>query len=136
MLGLEFGGDLRYELDDVINWPLFIDAGFYYTNKMSGGVQSRTLGDLAEQSETVALIACIEHGIDPADYSGYDGDHRCLVVEIPISVGMKVPIKPHWFVYGNASVSIFKGGFDITVDIDEKYANVLATHVDASAGTD
>ena len=55
--------------------------------------------------------------------------------EIPISLGMKVPIKPHWFVYGNAGVSIFKGGFDITVDIDEKYANVLATHVDASAGT-
>ena len=136
MLGLEFGGDLRYELDDVINWPLFIDAGFYYTNKMSGGVQSRTLGDLAEQSETVALIAAL-NGIDPADYSQgtmattWDASWW----EIPISVGMKVPIKPHWFVYGNAGVSIFKGGFDITVDIDEKYANVLATHVDASAGT-
>ena len=134
MLGMEFGGDLRYELDDVINWPLFIDAGFYYTGKMSGGEQSRTLGDLAEQSETVALAAAV-NGLDPADYSGgtMATTWNASWWEIPISLGMKVPIKPHWFVYGNAGVSIFKGGFDITVDIDENYANVLGTHIDTSA---
>jgi hypothetical protein len=69
MLGLELGGDLRYEFDDLINWPLFLKAGVYHTGKMSGGEQSRTLGDLAEQSETVAAIAAL-NGLDPADYSG------------------------------------------------------------------
>jgi hypothetical protein len=136
MLGLELGGDLRYEFDDLINWPLFLKAGVYHTGKMSGGEQSRTLGDLAEQSETVAAIAAL-NGLDPADYSGgtMATTWNASWWEIPISLGIKVPVKPHWFVYGSAGVSIFKGGFDITVDIDENYANVLGTHVDAEALT-
>jgi hypothetical protein len=136
MLGLEKGGDLRYELDDVIKFPLFISAGFYHTGKLSGGEQSRTMGDVVPNLPDL-YINVIENitGNSAEDYAGgtMKTTWNASWWEIPISLGMKVPIKPHWFVYGKAGVSIFNGGFDITVDIDEKYANVLGTHVDAAA---
>jgi|GEM_PF-3323850 len=136
MLGLEKGGDLRYEFDDVIKFPLFLSAGFYHTGKMSGGEQSRTMGDVVPNLPDL-YTGVIENitGNSADDYAGgtmkttWDASWW----EIPISLGMKVPIKPHWFVYGKAGVSIFNGGFDITIDVDEKYANVLGTHVDAAA---
>ena len=133
MLGLEKGGDLRYELDDVIKFPLFFSAGFYHTGKMSGGEQSRTLGDVAAGFSALDTLLAITEGNDNTteDYIGgtMNTTWDASWWEIPISLGMKVPIKPHWFVYGKAGVSIFNGGFDITVDIDEKYANVLGSHV-------
>ena len=130
LLGVEFGADVRYELDEIINFPLFVDAGFYYTSRMSGGQQSRTLGDIAEQSELIAGVAAA-YGLDPADYSGGTmvTEWNAAWMEIPISVGIKVPVKPHTFAYGSAGVSIFSGGFDIGIDVDEKYANVLNTHI-------
>ena len=135
MLGLEKGGDLRYELDDVINFPLFITAGFYHTGKISGGEQSRTMGDVVGNLPDTYVFA-IETltGNSTDDYVGgtMKTTWNASWWEIPISVGMKVPIKPHWFVYGKAGVSIFNGGFDITVDVDENYANVLGSHVDAA----
>ena len=135
MLGLEKGGDLRYELDDLINVPLFLKVGFYHTHKMSGGEQSRTMGDVVPN-----LPDTYQAGIEFATGSSVDDfaggtmktTWNASWTEIPISVGMKVPVRPHLFVYGSAGVSIFKGGFDITVDIDEQYANVLATHVDVT----
>jgi len=131
LLGLEIGGDLRYELDDVIDFPLFIDAGFYYSTKVAGGSQSRTFGDIAEQSETVQAIATV-YGLDTADYVGGTmiTEWSAAWIEVPISLGIKVPSKkPHTFAYGNAGVSIFSGGFDIGINADEKYLNVLNTHI-------
>jgi len=136
MLGLEKGLDLRYEFDDLINFPLFLKVAFYHTHKMSGGEQSRTMGDVVPNLPDT-YVAAIEFltGTDAEQYAGgtMKTTWDASWTEIPISVGMKVPVKPHWFVYGNAGVSFFNGGFDITVDIDEKYANVLATHVDTAS---
>lgn len=135
MLGLEKGGDLRYELDDVINFPLFISAGFYHTGKISGGEQSRTMGNVVENlPDTYRGAIELLTGNSTEDYVGgkMDTTWNASWWEIPISLGMKVPIKPHWFVYGKAGLSIFNGGFDITIDVDEKYANVLGSHVDAA----
>jgi len=138
MLGLEKGGDLRYELDDVINFPLFISAGFYHTGKLSGGEQSRTMGDVVPNLPDL-YVGAIETitGNAAEDYAGgtMSTTWDASWWEIPVSLGMKVPIKPHWFVYGKFGVSIFNGGFDITVDIDEKYANVLGSHVDTATLT-
>lgn len=136
MLGLEKGGDLRYELDDVIKFPLFITAGFYHTGKMSGGEQSRTMGDVVDNlPDTYKSAIEFLTGNPTSDYIGgtMKTTWDASWYEIPISLGMKVPIKPHWFVYGKAGVSIFNGGFDITIDVDEKYANVLGSHVDAAS---
>jgi len=131
MLGLEIGGDARYEFDDVIDFPLFLDVGFYYSTRMSGGQQSRTLGNIAEQSETIQLISAV-YGLDTADYVGGKmiTEWNASWMEIPISVGLKTPTKrPLTYAYGNIGVSIFSGGFDIGINADEKYLNVLNTHV-------
>jgi hypothetical protein len=133
LLGAEFGGDLRYEFDDLIDWPLFLKTGFYYTTRVSGGEQSRTFGDLAEQSQTVRDLAAI-NGLDPEDYSGgtMKTNWNARWWEIPISIGAKVHIKPHTFAYGYAGISIFKGGFDVGIDVDDTYSRILGTHVDTS----
>jgi hypothetical protein len=133
MLGAEWGGDVRYELDDAINFPMFIEAGFYYTGKISGGEQSRTFGDVANQSETIGTLAAL-YGLDTNDYSGgtmkttWDASWW----EIPVSLGFKVPVKPHLYGYGWVGVSWFNGGFSIDADVDETYARILATHIDES----
>ena len=105
MLGLEKGGDLRYELDDVIKFPLFISAGFYHTGKLSGGEQSRTMGDVVPNLPDL-YINVIENitGNSAEDYAGgtMKTTWNASWWEIPISLGMKVPIKPHWYVYGKA----------------------------------
>ena len=131
MLGVEIGGDARYEFDELIDFPLFLDAGFYYTTRMSGGQQSRTFGNIAGQSETIGTLAAV-FGLDTADYVGgvMETNWNASWIEIPISVGIKVPTKnPHSYAYGNVGVSIFSGGFEIGINADEKYLNVLNTHV-------
>lgn len=135
LLGGEIGGDVRFEFDEVLDFPVFLEAGFYYTGRISGGQQSRTLGDIAEQSETISTIALV-YGLDPAEYSGGTmiTEWNAAWIEVPISVGIKVPVKPHTFAYGSAGVSIFSGGFDIGLDVDEKYANVLNTHIVDNGG--
>jgi hypothetical protein len=130
LLGVEVGGDVRYELDDV-GLPLFVDAGLYYSSRMSGGQQSRTLGDIAAQSEDLALIAAV-YGLDVNDFVGGTmiTEWSAAWIEVPISVGIKASVpRPHTFAYGSAGVSVFSGGFDIGIDVDEKYANVLNTHI-------
>src|SRR5690606_9322164 len=53
-------------------------------------------------------------------------------LEIPITVGVKVPVTKmkYTFAYGGVGVSLFRGGFSVDLDADERYANVLATHLD------
>lgn len=133
MLGMEWGGDIRYELDDAIDFPLFLEAGFYYTGKISGGEQSRTFGDVANQSETITTLAAL-YGLDPNDFSGgtMKTTWNASWWEIPVSLGIKVPVKPHLYTYGWIGVSWFNGGFSIDANIDETYSRILATHIDQS----
>ena len=137
MLGLELGGRLRYELDDLIKFPLYIQSGFHYTQRISGGYQKRVLGDAAETNGTLALLFALNQ-MEAADYSGgtmitqYDASWY----EIPFTLGIKVPLKKKYtFAYGSFGLSYFSGGFSVMMDVDEAYANVLATHVDAEALT-
>ena len=131
LLGMEFGGDVRYELDDVINFPLFIEAGFYYTTSISGGHQERVLGDAAAENEDLQLLLPL-NGMSGDDFVGGKmvTDYAASWYEIPVSLGVKVPVKRDYsFAYGSVGFSYFNGGFEVGMDIDEKYANALATHV-------
>ena len=137
MLGLELGGRLRYELDDLIKFPLFLQAGAHYTQRISGGYQERTLGNIASSDEIAILFALNQ--LDPADYSGGTmiTQYDAAWLEIPVTLGIKVPLKkrPYSFAYGSLGVSYFSGGFSVMMDVDEVYANVLTTHVDLDAYT-
>ena len=136
LLGLEFGLDGRYELDVDTGLPLFIETGFYYTRRISGGRQSRTLGDIATQSEDLVTLFCF-NWLDAEEYvcgtmvTQWDASW----IEVPISVGVKAKTsRPNTFAYGSVGVSVFSGGFDIGIDVDEKYANVVNTHLIESDG--
>ena len=134
MLGIELGSRLRYELDDVIKFPLFVQSGFHYSQRMSGGYQERTLGDITTNDEFALLFAINQ--MDPLEYSGgtmitqYDASW----IEVPLSLGIKVPMKRKYtFAYGSFGASYFSGGFSVMMDVDEAYANVLSTHIDLDA---
>ena len=129
LLGAELGGDIRYELDD-LGVPLFIKTGFYYTSRMSGGEQSRTLGNLPENNQDVSVLLAL-NGLDVNDYVGGTmiTDWSAAWTEIPISLGVKAEAKrPLTMAYGYAGVSIMSGGFNIGIDVDEKYARSVTTH--------
>jgi len=140
LLGLELGSRVRYELDDLIQFPLFVQSGFYYSMAIGGGYQERVFGDAVQgaydASNDFAFLMQLNE-LDPADFVGgkmvtqYDASW----FEIPFSVGIKVPItkRDYTFAYGSVGASYFKGGFSVDIDIDEKYANVLGTHMDADA---
>lgn len=138
LLGLEIGGNVQYEFDELINFPLYLRAGFHYSFSMSGGHQERTLGDAAQSIPQVAQLLAA-NGLDPAEYVGGTmvTDYSANWFEIPITLGVAVPIKklPYTRAYGGIGLSFFQGGFGVGLDIDEQYANVLATHIDAEAAT-
>ena len=136
MLGGEFGGRIRYELDDIIRFPLYLQAGFHYSTRISGGYQERVLGDVAQQNETVALLLAL-NGEDPEDYINGQliTQYDATWYEVPITLGIKVKAKkrPYTMAYGGAGLSYFNGGFSVSLDSDERYSNVLATHIDADS---
>lgn len=135
MLGLELGSRIRYELDDLVKFPLFIQSGVHFSQRISGGYQERTLGDIAEADELALLFAINQ--LDPADYSGGTmiNQYDASWMEVPVTLGIKVPLKkrPYSFAYGSFGASYFSGGFSVSMDVDEVYANVLATHIDLDA---
>ena len=129
ILGAELGGDVRYELDEV-GLPLFVKTGFYYTSRMSGGEQSRTLGDVPSQYDDLKnLIGASGYDVDDFVGGTMATSWTAAWTEIPISVGVKAEARrPLTMAYGYAGISIMSGGFDIGIDLDEKYARAVTTH--------
>lgn len=134
MLGIELGARARYELDDVVNFPMYVSLGFHHTSKMSGGEQSRMLGDVGTTNQTVNTLFLL-NGLDPADYDGgvMTNEYDASWTEIPLSVGIKVKAKkkPFTFAYGQFGVSQFAGGFSVSMNMDQNYVNALASHWDS-----
>ncbi|ACY19100.1 porin OmpL1 [Haliangium ochraceum] len=136
LLGLDIGANARYELDDHVGFPLFVRAGFHYITSVSGGQQRRVLGDAAQANPDIAGLL-MANGENPADYIGgvMESEYSASWLEIPITVGFKVAINEDSFMYAGAGISLFRGGFSVGMNVDENYANVLATHIDTEALT-
>ncbi len=137
LLGLDIGANVRYELDDVIDFPLFVRAGFHFITSVAGGSQGRVLGDAASANADIANLLRA-NGEDPADYIGgrMTNEYSASWLEIPVTVGFKVPLgSEQSYAYAGIGLSFFRGGFSVKMDIDENYANVLATHIDTDALT-
>ncbi len=136
LTGIDFGGQAQYDLDDLINLPLFVRAAFNYQLTIGGGSQSRTLGNVASAYPAASgLLAA--NGLTASDYSGgtMTTKFTSSSMEIPVSVGWNARISDKTKVYLGVGASYFNGGWDVKVGIDEKYANVLATHVNTTAVT-
>ena len=143
MLGIELGTTVQYEFDQLPKRdpsrpgvPLFVRSGFNFLTRMAGGQQTRTLGDIAARSPDLANLL-LANGETPSDYTGgtMHSNYGATWFEVPLSVGVKIPVFERAFVYGFIGVSLFHGGFKVSIDVDEAYANVLCTHVDTDALT-
>ena len=143
MLGIEIGTTIQYEFDQLPKRdrsrpgaPLFVRTGFNFLTRMAGGQQTRTLGDIATRSPDMANLL-IANGETPSDYTGgvMHSNYGATWFEVPLSVGVKIPVFKRAFAYGFLGVSLFHGGFKVSIDVDEAYANVLCTHVDTDALT-
>lgn len=136
LTGIDFGAQGQYDLDDLINLPLFVRAAFNYQLTLAGGSQSRTLGDVSTANPSAnALLTA--NGLTPADYAGgtMTTKFSSSSMEIPLSVGWNARISEKTKVYIGVGASWFNGGWDVKIGMDEKYANALATHVNTTAVT-
>ena len=133
LTGLDFGAQGQYDLDDILHLPLFVRAAFNYQLTMGGGSQSRTLGDVSTANPSASALL-ISNGLTPSDYSGgtMTSKFSSNQIEIPISVGFNARISEKTKVYFGFGASYFYGGWDVKLNIDEKYANALATHVNTT----
>jgi len=143
MLGIELGATVQYEFDQIAKRkrsgpvvPLFVRSGFNFLTRMAGGQQERTLGDIATRSPELAGLLEV-NGEDPSAYTNGTmiSNYGATWFEVPLSLGVKVPVFKRAYVYGFMGVSLFHGGFKVSLDVDERYANVLCTHVDTEALT-
>ena len=136
LLGGELGGRIRWETI-AGGLPIFFQGGAYVSTRISGGEQSRTFGTLTQESAQLAAILEVS-GESAADYSNghLSSQYDASWVEIPISIGLRSPdIRPHSFVYGSLGLSLMMGGHTISIDADESYTNVLASHIDTDTLT-
>lgn len=136
LLGGELGGRLRLE-SAADRLPGFVELGAFFSTRISGGQQARTLGSLAQDSAQLAAILKAS-GESASDYvSGHlSSEHDAAWIEIPLSVGLKTPdLWARSFVYGSLGVSYMRGGYVLSIDADERYSNVLASHLDADTLT-
>jgi hypothetical protein len=136
LTGLDFGGQAQYDLDDMINLPFFLRAAFNYQLTISGGSQSRTLGDVSTANPQASAVLTA-NGLTPADYAGgtLTTKFKSNSMEIPLSIGFNARISEKTKIYLGVGASWFNGGWDVTVNVDEKYANALATHVNTATAT-
>lgn len=136
LTGIDFGAQGQYDLDDIINLPLFVRAAFNYQLTLAGGSQSRTLGDVSSANPTAnALLTA--NGLTPADYAGgtMTTKFSSSSMEIPLSIGWNARVSDKTKVYVGVGASYFNGGWDVKIGMDEKYANTLATHVNTTSLT-
>jgi hypothetical protein len=136
LTGIDFGAQAQYDMDDLINLPFFLRGAFNYQMTLMGGSQSRTLGDVSVTNpQANALLTA--NGLTPADYAGgtMTTKFSSSSMEIPISIGFNARVGEKTRVYLGVGASWFNGGWDVKMNIDEKYANALGTHVNTTALT-
>lgn len=134
LTGIDIGTNLKYDLDDLINLPLFIRGGFSYMMKLSGGSQSRTLGNVTSGNAALNALLLSQTGKAGSEYAGgtMSTTFGASWMEIPLAVGFNARISDSTKIYVGVGASYFYGGWDVKLAIDEKYANAMATYTDLS----
>lgn len=139
LTGLDLGINTQYDLDDILGGiPLFTRVGFQYMLHISGGSMSRTLGDATVQNTVLGALLLTQTGKPGSEYAGgtMKTEFSAGWMEIPVSIGFNARLNNNQTkLYAGVGASWFYGGWDVKLDIDEKYANVLGTSVNLSAGT-
>lgn len=117
--GVDLGIYVMYDFNELLNLPLFVRVGFDYVFKVWGDDQMIRLGPGPD------IYAAENNFATPA--GGFEGgtletswDSEWM--EVPVTIGVVLPVMNFGNVYGGLGVSWFRGGFSINVKADDRYA--------------
>ncbi len=130
LMGMTIGGDVKLELAKLLHLPLFVRTGVEYTFRVSGGHHERVLGSAIETTTPLGGAVRDATGGVTGGSMSYQFDAKWL--EIPLTVGLSIPLEGGHHVYGGFGPSYYRGGFSVKADLDERYVRAATTLVDGN----
>jgi hypothetical protein len=125
LIGIDIGLYAMYHSRQHLELPFFARLGFDYAFKASGGQQKLTLGAGPDQLATSSNYANPPFGFEGGSIST---TWNASWMELPLTLGVTLPVYDLGRVYGGLGLSWFSGGFSIQVATDKKYAAYLTSY--------
>jgi hypothetical protein len=130
LMGITIGSEVKLELAKLVNLPLFVRAGADYTFRVGGGYSERVLGSAIENATPLGGAVRDATGGVTGGTMNYQFDARWL--EIPLTIGLSIPIEGGHKVYGGFGPSYYRGGFSVDLNMDERYVRAATTLLDGN----
>jgi hypothetical protein len=130
LMGITLGGEVKLELAKLLHLPLFVRTGAEYTFRVSGGQHERVLGSAIENATPLGAAVRDATGGVTGGTMSYAFDAHWL--EVPLTIGLSVPIEGGHKVYGGFGPSYYRGGWSVQVDMDERYVRAATTLLDGN----
>jgi hypothetical protein len=126
MMGVNMELYAMYDMNESLALPLFARLGFSYMLQIGGGEQSRTLAAGVDQYAAAAGFAAAPGG----KYEGATMDLTWTAgwMEIPVTLGISLPVGEKGKVYAGLGVSYFTGGWAAEYKTDAAYSAYLTTY--------
>lgn len=126
MNGLNFELNVMYDFTARFNLPLFARIGFNYAFSYNNVEQEITLGPGVDQ-------AAMANGYPMPTNGTYAGSSASLSwhaswFEIPITIGLVLPIADKGKIYGGLGLTWIRGGWGIDAKFDANYVAMLTSY--------
>jgi hypothetical protein len=130
LMGVTVGGDVKLELAKILDLPLFVRTGAEYTFRVGGGRHERVLGSAIENATPLGGAVRDATGGVTGGTMMYQFDASWL--EVPLTIGLSVPLEGGHRLYGGFGPSYYRGGFSVDIDMDERYVRAATTLLDGN----
>ena len=130
LMGITLGSEVKLELAKLTNLPLFVRVGADYTFRVGGGYSERVLGSAIENATPLGGAVRDATGGVTGGTMTYQFDARWL--ELPLTIGLSIPIEGGHKVYGGFGPSYYRGGFSVELNMDERYVRAATTLLDGN----
>jgi hypothetical protein len=131
MMGLSIAGYAMYDFKTLADLPLFTRFGFDYVMQTGGGEHKRTLGPGIDQAAALGGYPVASGGTYAGASMSYAFESSWM--EIPLTVGIVLPVGKIGKIYGGLGMSYFKGNWSLAVKMDSQYAQYLTAFEGDSA---
>lgn len=126
MMGLNMEAYVMYDMNESLNLPLFARLGFAYMLQIGGGEQERVLAEGVDQYAAA-------YGFAAAPGGKYDGATMSTTwtaswMEVPVTIGISIPVGDKGKIYGGVGISYFTGGWAVEYATDAAYSAYLTTY--------
>jgi hypothetical protein len=126
MNGLNFELSVMYDFTSMLGLPLFARLGFNYAFAFNGVTQKITLGDGVDQYAMLNGFPLPTDGT----YSGSSAElaWHASWWDIPITIGLVLPIADKGKIYGGFGLTWISGGWGIDAKFDGNYCAMLTSY--------